>query len=416
MYRISTWEGVKSNLKHYRRRVPEKTVLYQLVYQLRDELPRVWAERFQSEYGVLRDEVLKTFDEYLNCGLLCHGAARVYCDTCKHSLLVAFSCKKRGICPSCMAKRAVKFAEHLYDNVLLEVPHRHIIFTIPKRLRIYFRYDRGLSSILFDAAWGSLLEVLGKYGIPALVLTLQTAGEALNFHPHLHGCLANGLFSKDVTFKEFKNIDQLKLTQRFEERVLAALHSRELISDDVVAQILSQDHTGFSVWLGDPFQDPDSERFVARYIERGPISLEKLSIQDDIVTYTSKDGHAHEFDGLEFLALLSSHIAKPYESITRYYGFYSCRSRGERKKLAPAVEPGKLPEPKTKASSYEFKEVVMVTRGCISVSASYVLSGVEKNCDFLSSLSRHCHMESDIGCHVIHHFADVNNMVWKLQT
>ncbi|RIL08711.1 MAG: hypothetical protein DCC75_08205, partial [Proteobacteria bacterium] len=41
----------------------------------------------------------------------------------------------------------------------------------------------------------------------------------------------------------------------------------------------------------------------------------------------------------------------PYESLTRYYGFYSCRSRGEREKLAPAVEPGKLPEPKTKASS-----------------------------------------------------------------
>jgi hypothetical protein len=31
------------------------------------------------------------------------------------------------------------------------------------------------------------------------------------------------------------------------------------------------------------------------YIERAPLSLEKLSIQDDIVTYTTKDGAAHEF-------------------------------------------------------------------------------------------------------------------------
>ncbi|RIL05870.1 MAG: hypothetical protein DCC75_11330, partial [Proteobacteria bacterium] len=316
--------------RHYRRREPERTALYQLVYHLRDELARVWAERFQSEYGVLRDEVLKAFDEYLNCGLLCHGAARVYCDSCKHSLLVAFSCKKRGVCPSCMAKRAVKFAEHLYDNV-------------PKRPRSYFRYDRELNSILFDAAWGSVLEVLGTFGTPALVLTLQTAGEALNFHPHLHGCLADGVFSKDGTFEEFKHIDQEKLSQRFCERVLAALHAKELVSDQDVAQILSQEHTGFSIWLGERFNDADSERFVARYIERGPISLEKLSIQDDIVSYTTKDGHEHEFHGLEFLALLSSHIATPYESLTRYYGFYSCRSRGEREKLAPAVEPGKLP-------------------------------------------------------------------------
>jgi hypothetical protein len=66
--------------------------------------------------------------------------------------------------------------------------------------------------------------------------------------------------------------------------------------------------------------------------------LEKLSIQDDIVTYTTKDGAAHEFDALEFLAALSVHIPKTYESITRYYGRYSCRRRGERAKLAPPPE------------------------------------------------------------------------------
>ena len=84
-----------------------------------------------------------------------------------------------------MAKRAVKFAEHLYDNVLEDVPHRHIIFTIPKRLRSYFRYDRALNRILFDTAWGAITEVLGANDA---VPTLQTAGEALNHRPHLHGC------------------------------------------------------------------------------------------------------------------------------------------------------------------------------------------------------------------------------------
>ncbi len=69
----------------------------------------------------------------------------------------------------------------------------------------------------------------------------------------------------------------------FAERVLAQLHKRELISDEDVAQILSQDHTGFGAWLGDPFHDKESEQFVARYIERAPLSLEKLSIQHDNV-------------------------------------------------------------------------------------------------------------------------------------
>ena len=130
-------------------------------------------------------------------------------------------------------------------------------------------------------------------------------------------------------------MDLKAIEEAFAARVLAQLHARELITDDDVAQILSQDHTGFGVWLGDPFHDKESEQFVARYIERSPLSLEKLSIQDDIVTYTTKDGTVHEFDTLEFLAQLSCHIPKTYESLTRYYGRYSCRRRGERAKLAP---------------------------------------------------------------------------------
>jgi len=122
---------------------------------------------------------------------------------------------------------------------------------------------------------------------------VQTAGEALNFHPHLHGCLADGVFSSDGTFTQYKVVDLAALTSKFGEAVLAALAKRELLTDNDVVQILSQTHTGFNVWLGESFQDEQSEKFVARlvphsfsdggYIERGPISLEKLTIQDDIL-------------------------------------------------------------------------------------------------------------------------------------
>ena len=95
-----------------------------------------------------------------------------------------------------------------------------------------------------------------------------------------------------------------------------------------------------------------SKKFVARYIERGPISLQKLSIQDDIITYSTKNGIALEFDPLEFLALLSSHIPQKYESITRYYGHYSCKLRGKRAKLkaliSDSIDP--IPEPSTPPS------------------------------------------------------------------
>jgi len=88
MLRRYTWEKAKEKLLHYRRRSPEASPLYQIVYHSRDDLQFQWESRFQHQYGCLRDEVLKTFDEYLNCGVLAHGAARMYCDGCKHSLLL----------------------------------------------------------------------------------------------------------------------------------------------------------------------------------------------------------------------------------------------------------------------------------------------------------------------------------------
>jgi len=233
----------------------------------------------------------------------------------------------------------VKFGEHLYDSVLERVPHRHCGFTLPKRLRVYFRYDRSLNNILFQAAANAVHAVLGSdTQSPALVLTVQTAGEALNFNPHLHGLLADGTFETSGKFTPLAAIDTDALSQHFESGVLAALVTRGLITDDNAAQILAQEHSGFGAWVGEPFDEADRTKFVARYIERGPISLAKLTIQDDIITYTTKDERTHEFDGMEFLALLSTHIPKPYESITRYYGWYSCRARGERKKRKPTQD------------------------------------------------------------------------------
>jgi len=308
MKRRESWEQAKNQCQHYRRRSPEQGVLFRLVQAKRQDLEYQWEDLFQPEYGYLRPEVLKAFDAYLNCGVLEHGVARVYCDSCKHTLLVAFSCKKRGVCPSCGAKRAVKFAEHLYNEVLEDCEQRHVVFSLPKRLRPYLKYDRSLASVVFQAAWRSLAESLKVEGYqPGGILTLQTAGDALNFNPHLHGLLSNTLFAADGTRSELPDINTAAITERFCELVLSAFCKKELISDDVMSQILSQEHSGFSVWVGEPFEDAESKHFVSRYIERGPVSLERLRLDESGVTYETKEGEQRSFEPLEFLALLSSH-------------------------------------------------------------------------------------------------------------
>jgi ribosomal protein S27E len=62
--------------------------------------------------------VEREFDEFLRCGRLEYGWLRAVCDDCKHEKLVAFSCKRRGFCPSCGSRRMVESGALLADDVL----------------------------------------------------------------------------------------------------------------------------------------------------------------------------------------------------------------------------------------------------------------------------------------------------------
>ena len=119
----------------------------------------------------------------------------------------------------------------------------------------------------------------------------------------------------------FSALDGVALTKRFGELCGAGFLKQQLITESDAAQILSQERTGFTVWLGERFQDSESAKFVARYTERGPLSLERLTVTGSAVKYVTKDSEAHTFDPLDFLALLWAHLLRPYESINRFYGW-----------------------------------------------------------------------------------------------
>ena len=177
-------------------------------------------------HTISRQSLTPNFDAYLNCGIPLHGCARAYCDKCKHTELIAFSCKRRGLCPSCETKRGLIFAENLQHNVLLPYEQRHIIWSIPKRLRAYFRYDRSLSKYLYRAAWEAWQEYVAELhpsGTPGGVLALHTSGDLLPFHPHLHGIFLAGTVDKHGVFHSIPEINTAKLEVLFSRRVFDAL-------------------------------------------------------------------------------------------------------------------------------------------------------------------------------------------------
>ena len=70
--------------------------------------------------------VEREFRHYLECGILAYGFARARCPSCGHDFLVAFSCKGRGLCSSCNARRMAETAAHLVDHVIPPLPVRPV--------------------------------------------------------------------------------------------------------------------------------------------------------------------------------------------------------------------------------------------------------------------------------------------------
>lgn len=81
------------------------------------------------------------FEAYLKCGRLEEGFLRVRCEHCHAEKLVAFSCKKRGFCPSCGARRMAETAALLADEVLPERPLRQWVLSLPYALRFLLATD-----------------------------------------------------------------------------------------------------------------------------------------------------------------------------------------------------------------------------------------------------------------------------------
>ena len=337
-----TWEQSRRKLIGYARRTPEETVLYRIIYHHRQDLEYQWEELFQSNYGALRREALQAFDDYLNCGILAHGCARAYCANCKHSQLIAFSCKRRGLCPSCDTKRSLIFAEHLDQNLLLLLPHRHLVFTLPKRLRIYFKFNRKLCKYLYTAAWqawsGYLSLIFPKSPLAktGAIMALHTAGDLLHFHPHIHALALDGVIEPNGQFNRLTQIDVERIQAEFESQIFNALLKEKLITEETVTAMRSWEHSGFSVYSAEPLEatNHDARRFVARYLKKSPIALERLFIDESgtepkiVCTRKLDDSEdSRSFSPLEFLAELSAHIPNSWEQTTRFYGVYAARSR-----------------------------------------------------------------------------------------
>src|SRR6266581_6316209 len=127
-------------LATYAPRDPSRTVLYTVIA---DHLETFLASLdADPEATGLPAYVQREFDASLPCGILAYGFLRLGCDTCPQELLLPFSCKRRGFCPSCAARRMAQTAAHLVTRVIPWVPTRQWVVSVPVPLRYWMAADR----------------------------------------------------------------------------------------------------------------------------------------------------------------------------------------------------------------------------------------------------------------------------------
>ena len=198
-------QGAASCPTLYRRRRPERTLLYRTV-QTHFATWLALARDGQDDADAVPGYVEREFRRYLDCGILAHGFARARCRQCGHDFLIAFSCKGRGVCPSCNTRRMVETAAHLADHVFPRLPVRQWVLAVPKRLRYFLHRDpdlQGAALRLFLRAVEQTLRAHSAGAGPAsrlgAVAFIHRFGSALNPHLHFHCCVLDGVFAPAAT-------------------------------------------------------------------------------------------------------------------------------------------------------------------------------------------------------------------------
>jgi len=267
----------------------------------------------QGDHHTPRPYVRQAFRKYLECGIFAHGFARAWCDDCGHDYFVAYSCKGRGVCPSCNTRRMVETAAHLCDHVFPRLPVRQWVLSVPKRLRYFMQRDGAVLNMVLRIFLRVIAQSLqsNSPGTAQLdraalhigaVAFIHRFGSSLNGHVHFHVCVVDGVFEEvpgdtdaqssppGVIFHPASAIDETAVAQvqtDLRRRILRAFVGRGLLESCDAKEMLAYQHSGFSVDAGVCIEAHDRAALERRlrYCARPPFAMDRLRKEGASLVY-----------------------------------------------------------------------------------------------------------------------------------
>lgn len=292
-----------------------------------------------------RPIVIKEINKVLKCKKTGDGVM-YSCPQCDKVRWVPFTCGSL-FCPSCgnlyNQQRANSIGEHM-----INVPHRHIIFTIPASLRPYFLEDRSLLNCLFDSAHETYNKVISRKWNgnlnTGMIIVLHTFSRSSDWNPHVHCICTEGGFTDWGKWYPRPFIDFEDLRNTMMDTLLKKLRHR--INDSSFAEVeadirATYKESGFFVYAAKPPEkfagNPKKlVKYVSRYLGRPCIATSRIDNYDGktvkfhYMAHT-KDGEKYtceELPALDFLMRLVQHIQNPNFKKVRFYGVYASHGVG----------------------------------------------------------------------------------------
>lgn len=263
------------------------------------------------------------------------------CRACGYEHPSYNSCRNRH-CPKCQALAQERWITARSER-LLDVPHFHVVFTLPGELRALARYrPRELFDALFTAASETLLD-LGDSRLgarPGVTAVLHTWTRDLRFHPHVHAIVTAGGLDTDAARWTASSTRYLFPVQVMGELLrgkmldaLRRLHAAGTFSgfeafadpegfERLMARLA---HLRWHVYAKKPFHKAlQVLRYLGRYTHRVAISSSRLvAVTDDAVTFRTKNGKTVTLTPVEFLQRFVQHVLPDGLHKIRHYGLYA---------------------------------------------------------------------------------------------
>lgn len=298
-------------------------------------------ERYKLNHSV-DQYIVKEIKKMLDCCNPNKGFFIGYCKHCDKEIIMHVRCNSK-VCSRCGRSYVDKWVDKA-RNKLFKEQHRLVTLTIPADLRPILEGRWDLLKILQDSAHEALVIVASKTLKRnrvkiGLLVGLQTYGQDMKFHPHLH-CMVSEKTRYKQGFIDLKFIPKELLRKTWRNVIVKNLCKAQISHEDkcLIQYMLDKYPNGFVTDVGNRSMNrKEVIRYLARYMRHPAIANSRILFYGrEKVVIRMKDKLKREYSTWfcveEFIERLIMHIAPKHFRIVRWYGLYSRRSvRLERK-------------------------------------------------------------------------------------